>query len=685
MDTSALSYHQKRKAIKTEGATYTKVSGWEINSTALGKNVDAAYFALFKNDDPVESPIIKEIAPGLGMSGDELEPPGTNPDKVAQDDTLLYYRDMAKEPMIKAGIRHRDVSYLWNSANTHNREDQTKDPTEWMIDRQLLAGSPDPQDIEIWQWTADILDYKLKRGMKQVFEQFQRNAMVYGVAVGEIDWQQGNDGKVYAADIWDRDFGRFWYDPPSKSWYLREHWETSLEGMTKLPPRKFLFYSPYFYQENFYGESELNCLVKAYYGKSQVKKYCERFLEKWGSGQLYAKYPSDYKGKEFANERQQLLDALIKLRNQGASIFPDDVSVDVLQSEGLGDLFISYLAYLDDEIGIAMTGNNMSLKAPSVGSLALSENTANVSNSDYERRDASALQFFLNRTLLVWQTDWNWTVERYPHIQLINPESVKPTEKQEEPTQQEEAPQDIGQMPEPPKMPEEEQDFIEIHTQRTVQPDQHQNIEPPLYTDELVQDAARQYLLAMPSYSRREFDKLKPEQRIDSFTVTELRGDTGIIDLMKQEITETLPEQDEVKAWKGYQGKVLKLFKAAGVDYPDMIALFISFRNARQRALNEGIKAYVAANIDSIWGLEYITQDDIWVRHSHFRMHGVIRPPDDSIWIIWWPQNGHGCRCTIHPISYTEYEQRKQDDPTFGYTDELPTVWPDPGFGAGGI
>lgn len=73
----------------------------------------------------------------------------------------------------------------------------------------------------------------------------------------------------------------------------------------------------------------------------------------------------------------------------------------------------------------------------------------------------------------------------------------------------------------------------------------------------------------------------------------------------------------------------------------------------------------------AVWGFEYRTMRDERVRLTHREMDGVIRPTDDSVWKLWTPPCGWGCRCILLPVPSSRADQE---------TTELPDVLPDLNF-----
>ncbi len=395
--------------------------------------------------------LLGEIAPGFGLASESGSlTPSENPDEQLQEGFELY-REMSEKPMFRAGLRHRDISYLWKSASgipsKKQREGEVElDPFDrdaWQQPPQLLPASSDPQDLDIWKFVAWNLDHRFFRatGFFRVLHNLQYNAIRFGYAVEELDWQIQETGEyadsLVLNNVWDRSPDRFVKDPEErqKGWYLKNSSDDPDDLSGPLPERKFLFYAPFGYLENPYGTSEFKGLVKNDYNKKHFKLWLGRHLETWGSGRVSAGYDfQKYGGKgEAANRyRAELLASLKSGRNQGVFIYPKSKDglpdIVIQESQGAGSLFVESLDYEDKQISVGMVGNSMAIVQPSVGSHALSQSTVEIDKSEYEHLDLQAEQPLLN-VLVKYLVDYNWIdIEKYPYFQIVEPDKgAQPT------------------------------------------------------------------------------------------------------------------------------------------------------------------------------------------------------------------------------------------------------------------
>ncbi|MBD3308923.1 DUF935 family protein, partial [candidate division KSB3 bacterium] len=402
-------------------------------------------------------------------------------------------------------------------------------------------------------------------------------------------------------------------------------------------PAKFIMYRPRAILDNPYGLSEIRSLTNILFSKNQFLRFLERHLERWGSGQFFLQYPDEKEGKRYANYQAWLLSEARKLRNQGVGVLPKGVVMEVMESAGAGTLFIDALTYLDDLIAIAFTGNNMSLKSPSVGSYALSENTTAVAKSEYELNDASGLSHACS-TMTHRLSAWNFGNVPAPYVQLIHPSKYLPA-------------QDAARREQVDHTTEAAPSQITLH----------QDSLPPILQNPVVQTTAKQFLANQQVALRDEFDELPGGQKNKTYTVKGV-ADIGILRQMQAAIMNSLHLPEDA-AWEAYRQETGDIWEGQQQSIP------LAFRHARQNAYQAGLDA-LAASDQSYTLAEYITKDDSRVRLNHDLMHGVIRPIDDPIWKTWTPANGFNCRCLKVP--------RRDGDIT--PDEDLPEVLPDRHF-----
>ena len=187
-------------------------------------------------------------------------------------------------------------------------------------------------------------------------------------------------------------------------------------------------------------------------------------------------------------------------------------------------------------------------------------------------------------------------------------------------------------------------------------------------------EKAREIVLSKELMSKREFQRLTDQAKRTAFTVAG-QEDERIQALIRQAIADAIA--DGILEGKEFEKRARDAFRRYGVTAQTPFHAETVFRTNIQSVLHDARWQMIQSPDmrEQIAYLKYVTKEDSRVRPSHRRMHGVIRPVDDSVWQIWWPPNGFNCRCAIYIITWTEAEQRGIIS-----TPVLPRVSPDDGF-----
>jgi len=593
----------------------------------------------------VKLPTTAELLPDWGRASQPS--PRSNPDTIASYEGPNYYRDTAlSDPTVKAALDHRDVSFLWVSARGLLRDPGQDvanpyeiDDADWLSRPQLWPGANTPEALTHWNFVAAQFDSWITRGMPQVLHNLQYNAMVVGLGVGELiltrrETRWTNVPSIIITDIRDKDAALFTINPGGRPPGLYHQ-------TRKLDQDKFVMYRNQAALDNPYGVSELRSVVNVLFSKNQFLRFLERHLERWGSGQFFLQYPEEKSGKFFADYQSTLLTQARQLRNQGFGVLPKGVVMQVLESAGAGTLFIDALNYLDDLVVIAFTGNNMSIKSPSVGSYALSDNTTAVAKSEYELSDASGLSAALSdlarRVVL-----WNFAgAETFPYVQLIHPSKYLPAQDSKRIEQEAIQVSQTDAKSENPKPAKDTDDLVEqlamiLHDSET----DSQDDLPEFLLDPVIQQGAADFLANQQVALRDDFDKLPPEQQRRTYTIKGVPS-LATMRALQGAVVNTL-SQGEGPAWKAYALETLPVWDGRRASIP------LAFRHARINAYMAGIETLVSSD-PSYTHYEYVTRDDSNVRLNHALMHGITRPVNDPIWLLWRSPNGFGCRCLFRP------------------------------------
>lgn len=647
------------------------------------------------------APPDREYAEGIGRAeASESIFDGTSQDITEQNEGLAYYFEMAKDPYIWAGLQAVMVNGLWvSAAGLEDEENDTYFPS------QLKPYSDESQDQEMWEFLAWNLDERLERDMSEVLRQIQLSYMIYGRAIQEIIWSPGEDtpfGQRHViADIKDRDPDRFLINPPGlpPGLYLKENtYSTNVTLAHRMPDKKFLLVTNNRYFENPYGQSELTPLVGSEYGKRNVQNFWSRHLEKFGSPQIDATYPSEREGSQHATWRANRLNELKSASHQAILFHSERLEIQALQATGENQGFKDYIDERNREISLVLTGSATTLQEGKYGSYSREEATSVRAKSEKEKQHAGLLQDAFNYQLLVWLTDYNYQqVDGYAFLQLIPPELITPTTPEgqkniheiEEEQEPEENPIDAPHQESYALQFQGEEEDEEQDEEEPVSRQFPNPVDIPEYDDRDVQREGKKHLATQPVLTRDEFDKLPPEAKRLAFTITPRtsgRGGKGIpippeaLQALHDAILQTLSIPNEKDAWESYKEQaraILKEYNISGIHAERDLA--VSFRMARQQGFVLGIweKAQQLNAQDRLYALQYVAMDDSNVRLNHKMMDTVIQPIDSEFWEVWLPLNGFNCRCFPRIITMQMYQDAPEKYPI---TDWNTAILPDKGF-----
>jgi len=193
--------------------------------------------------------------------------------------------------------------------------------------------------------------------------------------------------------------------------------------------------------------------------------------------------------------------------------------------------------------------------------------------------------------------------QRSPYYQVTYPQTPQTsitlpvTNFQEEEEQQEEEPQI------PPAIPP---GYIDFPSDAPLSPEYRSSV-----------TLATQYLESMPA---KPYKKVQKNEAHGVFTVKRLRafgGDAELVAALKNAIVPTLQAESEKAAWEQYWPAAYQIFREYGFEQPSPELrndLKISFRQARQNALNEGF--YQNAKADpNVVGLQLVPDPNVKQRH----------------------------------------------------------------------
>jgi phage gp29-like protein len=340
----------------------------------------------------MDSQLKNEIA---GISKDIFNPPfGVN--LRPHDDTLLtrgggkglkLYDEIERDPHAFAVLQKRKMSviaYPWEvEAASSSRAD--KKAADFIKDNFNA--------INFDKVTLYLLDANLK-----------------GYAVGEIMW--GTDGsQIVVERIMPRDQRRFAFDYDYKLRLLT--WQNMWPG-EEMPDKKFIVHSTGAKDGSPYGLGLGTRLFWPVWFKKQSIQFWLTFADKYGSPTAIGRYPAGTS----ASDQDNLLNALGAIAQESAIAVPDNMTVELLEAarSSAGDFYERMCKYMDDQMSVAVLGENSTTSGKSSG---MNSNQAQVHNEvrlELSKADADLLSGTLSNTIVKWLTEFNFPGATPPRV-----------------------------------------------------------------------------------------------------------------------------------------------------------------------------------------------------------------------------------------------------------------------------
>jgi len=188
-------------------------------------------------------------------------------------------------------------------------------------------------------------------------------------------------------------------------------------------------------------------------------------------------------------------------------------------------------------------------------------------------------------------------------------------------------------------------------------------------------DKALDFWSTKISITPDEFYALSSAERMEAFSVAGVES-TRLLEQMKEALGDSLAKGE---TFLDFKDKVGDIFDDAGITQLSSGHLQLVYENNVGTAYEMGNykELHDDLAVELFPYLQYLTADDERVRPNHQAMHNLVFRRDDPIWNIWWPLNGHRCRCTVVGLM-------KEEGEAIGITDGATVlVMPDPGFESG--
>lgn len=313
-----------------------------------------------------------------------------NPDPIlkAQGRDVRVYRDMQSDAHIGGCIRRRKSAVK---------------ALEWGLDRDRAAS-------RVTKAVKEMLDgIDIERFIGQSLE-----ASLYGYQPIEVMWENRN-GLFVPAELEAKPPEWFAFDEQNQLRFKSR--EAMLHG-EELPPRKFLLPRQDPTYANPYGFADMSLCFWPLVFKKGGMKFWLAFTEKFGSAFSVGKLPRGAQQKE----RDDMLDSLEKLIQDGVATIPDDGSVELIEMAGKSasaDLYERLVMHCRSEIAIALLGQNQTTEANSNRASATAglEVTAELRDADAGMVAASVNQ------LIQWICELNFAGAQAPVFSLWDQEA----------------------------------------------------------------------------------------------------------------------------------------------------------------------------------------------------------------------------------------------------------------------
>lgn len=184
---------------------------------------------------------------------------------------------------------------------------------------------------------------------------------------------------------------------------------------------------------------------------------------------------------------------------------------------------------------------------------------------------------------------------------------------------------------------------------------QVENGDVPLNTWPRVKPAeAVEFWTRRTAMIRADFDRLGEEHRSRAFTVTRwstLRAVETAHDAIRNSL-------DNGETFSQFEDRLMQAWEWEGMNTSPQY-LRVVYHNGMTTAYNAGRYAQQTRpetlSARPYW--RYLAIVDERTRLPHELMNGRVWAADDPIWQVWYPPNGHFCRCRVQALSWDEMQE----------------------------
>ena len=270
----------------------------------------------------------------------------------------------------------------------------------------ITPGDDSPKAKEIALFVEEVLEQcNFKQAVQELLQ-----AILYGFYNAEVMWSV-RDGKVVPERLIGKHPRRFSFTPEREMRLLTKDNQQTGEG---IPERKIVTFS-YGDSDNPYGKGLGQKIWWPVWFKKHGIKFWLIFLDKFGMPTGVGKYPS---GATDA-QKKTLKEAIEAIHSETGVIIPETMAVELLEASRSGNVtYETMCEYMDKQISKAVLGQTLTTEV-SGGSYAASKTHDDV-RQDIKEADAGMLAETINRTLIQWLVDYNYSgITIYPTLRFI--------------------------------------------------------------------------------------------------------------------------------------------------------------------------------------------------------------------------------------------------------------------------
>lgn len=174
--------------------------------------------------------------------------------------------------------------------------------------------------------------------------------------------------------------------------------------------------------------------------------------------------------------------------------------------------------------------------------------------------------------------------------------------------------------------------------------------------DQLIKGIEKGFDTTMTDASFRDGRlQLMQRMRRNTFTFAAFKSHSNIAQI----VNELKDPKGKLRSFAQFKKAALKIDKDYNVHW---LKTEYNTTIASAQMANKWLK--IEKRKDILPWLEYKTQEDDRVRHSHELLNGTVKKVDDPFWDTYYPPNGWGCRCYV-----LQHADATEKDPQ-GYPDE---------------